>query len=104
MPFIKYIGTAHFRELLVEDFKKAGVAVDEMITFAKHEVTKVTDEVADAIHKLVGDEFEEVQDDVEEELVRDTSETPAADTSTTPPVVEHPTEEPAPEASASSGA
>lgn len=100
MPLIKYVGTAHFRELLVEDFKKAGVAVDGMITFARHEVTKVTDEVADAIHKLVGDEFEEVEDDVEEELVRDTATTPTADTSTPPPVVEHQTEEPAPEASA----
>jgi hypothetical protein len=105
MAQIKYIGTAHFRELLVEDFKKVGVEVDSMISFARHEVVKVTDEVADAIHKLVGDEFEGVKDDVDEELVRDASETPVADTSVAPAVVEPeqaqvPNVEPEPSASA----
>lgn len=92
MPLIKYIGTAHFRELLVDDFKKVGVEVESMLTFARHEAVKVSDEVADAIHKLVGDEFEEVKDDVDQELVRDASTEPAADTTTPPPVVEAPTQ------------
>lgn len=77
MAFIKYTGLAHFRELLVEDFQKVGVEVDQMITFARHEVVKVSDEVAGAIHKLVGDEFEEVRGDVQAELVRDTAVMPA---------------------------
>lgn len=102
MPLIKYVGLAHFRELLTADFKKAGVEGQKMLTFARHEAVKVTDEVADAIHKLVGDEFEEVQDDVEAEIARDTSEQPAPADTTTVTVVAAPVpaQEDEPEATA----
>jgi uncharacterized protein with gpF-like domain len=76
MAVLKYIGGSHFRELLKEDFAKVGVEVEEGITFARHELVKVSDEVADAIHQLVDDEFEEVKEDVKDEMVRDAAEDP----------------------------
>lgn len=77
MALIKYTGTSHFRQLLVEDFAKVGVEVKDAITFGRHEVTKVTKQVADAIQKLVGDEFEQVSEDVKAEEVRDPAKTEA---------------------------
>lgn len=76
MAFLKYIGGSHFRTLLKEDFAKVEVQVEEALTFARHEVVKVSTEVADAIHQLVGDEFEEVKEDVNEELARDAEKDP----------------------------
>lgn len=76
MAVLKYIGGSHFRELLKEDFAKVGVEVENKIVFARHELVKVSNEVADAIHQLVGDEFEEVKEDVKDELVRDAAEDP----------------------------
>lgn len=76
MAVLKYIGGSHFRELLKEDFAKVGVEVEDKIVFARHELVKVSNEVADAIHQLVDDEFEEVKEDVKDELVRDAAEDP----------------------------
>jgi hypothetical protein len=75
MALLKYVGTSHFRELLAEDFAKVGVEVKAAIVFGRNEATKVSDEVADAIHKLVGDEFEQVSEDVKAEI-RDPEKTP----------------------------
>jgi hypothetical protein len=72
----KYTGLSHYRQLLKSDFAKVGVQVEQAITFARHEIVEVADEVAAAIHKLVGDEFEKIQDDVDAELVRNAAEDP----------------------------
>lgn len=77
MPKVKYTGFSHFRELLAEDFAKVGVEVKEALVFARHEVTEVTDEIAEAIQKLVGDEFEKVRKDTKAEVRDLTAEEPA---------------------------
>jgi hypothetical protein len=76
MALLKYIGSSHYRELFKSDFAKAGVEVEKAITFARHEIVEVADDVAEAIHNLVGDEFEKVEDDVDKELVRNAAEDP----------------------------
>lgn len=87
MAKIKYTGLSHFRELLAEDFAKVGVEVKEALIFARHEVTEVSDEVADAITKLVGDEFEKVRKDTKS-AVRDlTVDDPAEPQVQGPPVM-----------------
>ena len=77
MALIKYTGLSHFRELLAEDLAKVGVEIEEALVFARHEVTDVSDKIAEAIHKLVGDEFEEVEGDTEEPVRDLTVEDPA---------------------------
>lgn len=76
MALIKYTGLSHYRQLLASDLKKAGVEVDKAMTFARHEIVEVADDVAEAIHQLVGDEFEKVEGDVNKELVRNADENP----------------------------
>lgn len=76
MALIKYTGLSHYRQLLKSDFAKVGVVVEQAITFARHEIVEVADDVADAIDKLVADEFEKIQDDVEAELVRVAADNP----------------------------
>lgn len=76
MALIKYTGLAHFRELLPEDFKKVGVEVEEAITFARHEVTEVADDIADAVQKLVSNEFTKVRKDTKAEIRDLTSDNP----------------------------
>lgn len=78
MALIKYIGTAHYRQLLISDFEKAGVKVDQAITFAKDEVVEVSADVAKALDELVADEFEKVKaSDVDKKDVRKASDQPA---------------------------
>lgn len=76
MALLKYTGLSHYRELLKSDFAKVGVEVKQALTFARHEVVEVADDVADAIHQLVGDEFEKVEGDVQAEAVRNAAEDP----------------------------
>lgn len=85
MPFVKYTGLAHLRELMPSDFKKVGVEVKEAMVFARHEVTQVTEDVAEAIHKLVGDEFAKVRKDTKAEIRDLTSDDPADPKVQTPP-------------------
>lgn len=99
MALIKYTGLSHYRELLESDFQKVDVKVKGALVFARNEVTKVSDEVANALMKLVGVEFAKVKDDTDE-AVRDLTTkdpTPPAVVApaTTPPVA--PTQ-PAPQA------
>lgn len=76
MALIKYKGLSHYRELLADDFKKVGVEVKEALVFARHEVTEVADDVADAVLKLVGDEFEKVRKDTKAAIRNLTTENP----------------------------
>lgn len=63
MALIKYTGLAHFRELAAADFKKLEVEGQKALTWARGEVKEVSDEVADALHELLSDEFEKVKED-----------------------------------------
>lgn len=63
MALLKYTGLAHLRELLPDDFAKVGVEVKQALIFARDEVTEVADDVAEALTKLVGDEFTKVRKD-----------------------------------------
>lgn len=63
---IKYTGLSHFRELLEKDFKKLGVEGQEALVFARHEVVEVSNETADALLEVLGDEFEKVKEDVKQ--------------------------------------
>lgn len=65
MAFIKYKGFSHFRELVEEDFKKLGVEGQKALTWARGEVKEVEDDVADVLHKLLGDEFTKVKKDAQ---------------------------------------
>lgn len=75
MALIKYTGLSHYRQLLKSDLAKAGVEVEAALTFARHEIVEVADDVAEAIHNLVGEEFEKVEGDVKGE-VRNAQEDP----------------------------
>lgn len=75
MAHLKYIGGSHFRQLFPADLSKVGVEIEQALTFARHEVVKVRDDLAEAIHKLVGDEFEKVDGDIKGE-VRDLEKDP----------------------------
>jgi hypothetical protein len=70
MAKLKYIGTSHFRELLAEDLAKVGVEIEGALVFARGEATEVADDIAEGIHKLLGDEFQKVRKDTKE-AVRD---------------------------------
>lgn len=74
MPFIKYLGPSHFRELGASDFKKFGVNQKKM-TFARDESTKVSGDVVDALMTHLSDEFEEVLEEDDEEVSQDQSMT-----------------------------
>lgn len=63
MPFVKYTGTAHFRELGASDFKKLGADGQKKLVFTRDEPTKVSGNVADALTKNLSDEFVEVDED-----------------------------------------
>ncbi len=80
MATIKYTGLAHFRELLAEDFTKLGAEGQKALTFARHEVTKVKDEVAAVLLKTLGDEFEEVKEDVATETSKPAKASPSGPT------------------------
>lgn len=80
---VKYVGGSHFRELLEGDFKKLGVEGQKALTFAKHEVTQVEDDVADALEKFLGDEFVKVKAD-SGTLVKDLTDS-APEQPVTPP-------------------
>ena len=73
MATVKYTGFSHFRELLQEDFEKLGVKGQESLTWARNEVKEVSTEVADALHKLLGDEFTKVESDAKSALKSDSS-------------------------------
>lgn len=98
---IKYTGLAHFRELAAADFKKLGVEGQKALTFARHEVTEVEDDVADALLNLLGDEFTKVKEDTakatksKEDKTSSSEATPppgqAAGTSSAPPSASAPT-------------
>lgn len=62
MPQIKYVGTAHFRELGSEDFKKFGADGQKKHTFARDEPTEVTDAVAKVLIDRLPDEFARVEE------------------------------------------
>lgn len=62
MVLLKYTGSSHYRELLPRDFDKVGVEVEQPVVFARHEVTTVSREVAEAIYALTDGEFEAVSD------------------------------------------
>lgn len=61
---IKYVGFSHFRELLEKDFARLGVEGQEALSFARHEVVEVSDDVAKVLVETLGDEFEKVEEDV----------------------------------------
>lgn len=63
MPHIKYTGLSHFRELAAADFKRLGVEGQKKLTWARDEVLEVSNEVADKLQELLGDEFEKVRKD-----------------------------------------
>jgi hypothetical protein len=75
---IKYSGGSHFRELLEEDFKKLGVEGQKALTFARHEVTLVEDDTADAIMKFLGEEFTQVKSDTSAMVKDATADAPPA--------------------------
>lgn len=58
---LKYIGTAHFRELLEDDLEKLGAMGHNALMFAKDEVTEVAHEVYEAIMTNLADEFEAIE-------------------------------------------
>lgn len=68
MALIKYIGTAHIREIAAADFKKLGVEGQRLLRFFRHEAVQVDDDVADTLEKELGDEFTKVKDDTSAEL------------------------------------
>lgn len=70
MVRVKYTGLSHYRQLLVADFEKAGLAVKSAITFARHEVVEVSEDVVSALEQLAADEFERVEGDVNQEVIR----------------------------------
>lgn len=71
---LKYVGTAHFRELLAEDFKKLGDLAHEAITFARDEVMEVRREVGTLILGNLADEFVQVEADTKTEVAKVASE------------------------------
>lgn len=103
MALLKYTGFAHFRELRAEDFKRLGVEGQEAITFAREEVTEVTDKVAEIIYQVLGDEFEGVtKTDAKGIPVRDPKKSdpvvqlpPPLTDSVNPPAVDNPPGAPA---------
>jgi hypothetical protein len=82
MAFVKYKGLAHFRELLKDDFKKMGVEGQKALTFARHEVTEVGDDVAEALTKFLGDEFDKVKGDAAQATKSSTTTSSASVTPT----------------------
>lgn len=100
MAKIKYIGLSHFRELAAADFKKLGVEGQKFISFARHEATEVSDDVADALLGLLGDEFQKVKEDVAKASKSSTSSTePPEDTQSTNPPGHFPEDQPSASAS-----
>lgn len=85
MALIKYIGLSHFRELMAEDFAKLGVEGQKALTWARAEIKEVEDDVADALHKILGTEFTKVEEDVKSATSKTKkSASASASTSTSP--------------------
>lgn len=91
MAQIKYTGLSHFRELAAADFKKLGVEGQRALVWARGEVKEVSDDVANALHTLLGTEFQKVEADAKAaEAKKDTTSTSSSSSSSSTPPASSP--------------